>query len=190
MRRSVPLLLGSESHGYEDPPHVTMREDEPSVMGHLQGVVCLLLCQAIMMRRKASSLDRKEVKNSRLPPRHRISMELGKPQCRRLRTLVTSCNQRDTVILHASCSNEAHAMPLSHIGHVLHSVDYGAVACILLKAGTCACKAKALDTAVRMSTSCSWLAPVRHKNYCQQETSAGQYCVSSSYIPTLQASIE
>lgn len=52
----------------------------------------LLLCQAIMMSRYASSLERKEVRNSRLPPRHRISIELGKPQCRLLRTFVTSCS--------------------------------------------------------------------------------------------------
>ena len=108
MRSSVPLLLGSGSHGHKDSAHVTMQEDAPSVRGLLQGVACLLLCQAIMMRRKASSLDRKEVKNSRLPPRHRISMELGKPQCRRLRTLVTSCNQRAMVLLRASCSYQAH----------------------------------------------------------------------------------
>ena len=65
-------------------------------------MACLLLCQAIMMSRKASSLDRKEVKNSRLPPRHSISMELGKPQCRLLRTFVTSCSQCTAVLLRPS----------------------------------------------------------------------------------------
>ena len=56
----------------------------------------LLLCHAITMSRYASSLDRKEVKNSLLPPLHSISIELGKPQCRRLRTLVTSCRTLST----------------------------------------------------------------------------------------------
>lgn len=56
------------------------------------GVAYLLLCQAITMSRCASSLDRKEVRNSLLPPLHSISIELGKPQCLFLRTLVTSCN--------------------------------------------------------------------------------------------------
>ena len=86
-------------------------------MGPLQGMACLLLCQAIIMSRKASSLDRKEVKNSRLPPRHRISMELGKPQCRLLRTLVTSCNQRTKVLLRTSRSNKAHMVAERRYGH-------------------------------------------------------------------------
>ena len=130
-------------------------------MGPLQGVACLLLCQAIMMSRKASSLDRKEVKNSRLPPRHRISMEFGKPQCRRFRTFVTSCNHRAMVLLRACCFDQAHAMLFPYIGHLLQTVHSGALVCILLKSGARACKAKASVTAVQMSTCCSRLAPVR-----------------------------
>ena len=33
MRSSVPLLLGSGSHGHKDSAHVTMQEDAPSVRG-------------------------------------------------------------------------------------------------------------------------------------------------------------
>ena len=51
----------------------------------------LLLCHAMTMSRYASSRDRKEVRNSLLPPLHSISIELGKPQCRLFRTFVTSC---------------------------------------------------------------------------------------------------